>query len=461
MSRLGEGRVSSGGAGLSPVSIMFVIVSFALTAFGVLMIYSASSIMAMTSADSNFNHAFYATHQLEYAFVGLVLAVIIALFDYHLWAKRLVLLIWVGEVALLGLVFTSLAGHDALGASRWIRIGSFGLQPSEFAKPTLILTAASLIECFGGNGDFDWRSMWVHAAIGLLLPLLLIIKQPDKGTVAIIGLTVIIMLFLAGAPLSLIGFVVVIGVLGILALALKDSYSRARVMTAFDPWRDPYGDGYQLIQGFYAFGSGGLFGVGLGMSRQKYNYLPMAHNDFIFAVIGEELGLVGTVGVLAAFVFLIWLGFRIASDAPDLTGRLIASGCVSLMALQLLVNVGGVLGIIPLSGKPIPFISYGGSSIMSTLIMVGLVLSVARSSTAAGAQRVGMRLVDGQDYGGLRVFEGGASRSPQGLRGSRDLSETHAGARVSYNANGTRRVDLGPSATDRLRSRGTDRGGRG
>lgn len=461
MSRLDAQGSTSGRMGLSPASIMFMIVAFALTAFGLLMIYSASSIMAMTSADTNFNHAYYAIHQLEFAGIGLVLTVILASFDYHVWSDTFLPIIWIGELLLLGLVFTSLAGHDALGASRWIRIGSFGLQPSEFAKPTLILAAASLIERNSDHGWFDWQSLGMQSALVLLVPLVLIVMQPDKGTVLVIGLTIIIMLFLADAPAPLIGSIFLAGILAIGLLAVKDSYSRARIATMVDPWRDPYGDGYQIIQGFYAFGSGGLFGVGLGMSRQKYNYLPMAHNDFIFAVIGEELGLVGTLGLVAAFLLLLWLGYRIAADAPDLTGRLIAAGCVTLMVIQLLVNICGVLAIIPLSGKPIPFISYGGSSIMSTLIMVGLVLSVSRGSTIAGAPRVGMTLVDGQSRGGLRVIEGGAGRSPQDLRSSSDFSQTHAGARVSLNANGTRRVDLGPSATDRLRSRGNDRGRRG
>ena len=153
-----------------------------------------------------------------------------------------------------------------------------------------------------------------------------------------------------------------VGIVGVLANSLKDDYSRARIVAVLNPWSDPTGSGYQLIQGFYAFGSGGLFGVGIGMSKQKYSYLPMAYNDFIFAVVGEELGLVGTLGLLAAFGVLAWAGFRIARYAPDMCGRLIAAGCTSLIIIQLLVNVCGVLGLIPLSGKPVPFVSYGGST---------------------------------------------------------------------------------------------------
>ena len=151
-------------------------------------------------------------------------------------------------------------------------------------------------------------------------------------------------------------------------------------MAMLDPWSDPYNNGYQLIQGFYAFGAGGLFGVGIGMSKQKYNYLPFAHNDFIFAVIGEECGVVGTVGMLAGFAVLLWAGYRIAINAPDLAGRLVAMGCSSILVIQMLLNVCGVIGIFPLSGKPIPFVSYGGSSIMSSIMIVGLIFSVSKES---------------------------------------------------------------------------------
>ena len=257
-----------------------------------------------------------------------------------------------------------------------------------------------------------------------------------------------------------VGIVGGLGIAAIVALALRDSYSRARIMTMINPWVDEYGDGYQLIQGFYAFGSGGIFGVGLGTSRQKYSYLPMAHNDFIFAVIGEELGLVGTLCVLLAFFCLVWLGFRIARTAPDPSGTLIASGCVSLLAIQLLVNVCGVLGIIPLSGKPVPFISYGGSSIMSSLLLVGLVVSVSRASEAASAASAFVVHEGGYSPRGFRVIEGGARNTPEDLRASRELQRSLGNARVSYNANGLRRIDLGPSASDRLRTRRQDQRGR-
>jgi cell division protein FtsW len=200
------------------------------------------------------------------------------------------------------------------------------------------------------------------------------------------------------------------------------------------------------------------------MSRQKYSYLPMAHNDFIFAVIGEELGFVGTVLVLAAFLFLLYLGYRIAQQASDLQGRLSASGCVTMMMIQLLINTSGVLGIIPLSGKPIPFLSYGGSSIIMNLMLVGLVLSVARHSdvtqTSREERRSSFRVYDGRGASGFRVLSGGVSTTPESLRESRDFASAYGDGRISTNTNGTRRIDLGPSPSDRLRGRGASRGGR-
>ena len=449
-----EGARRSGAASLTWEPIVFAIIVFVLTVFGLLMIYSASSIMALTSEVTNHNPAYYLTHQLAYAVAGLVVAAVIAFNDYHLWSERLCMVILAVTIGALGAVLFTSAGQDAYGATRWISMGPVHLQPSEFAKASVILAAASVIERYF-EYDRDLMGLGARLAAMVGLPLLLILLQPDKGTVCIVGATVAIMLFLAGMPLKYVLGACGVALAVILMLAFKDDYSRARIVTMLDPWQDPYGDGYQVIQGLYAFGSGGVFGMGLGNSRQKYSYLPMAHNDFIYAVIGEELGLVGTLAVLALFALLVWIGFRIARSAPDLSGRLIASGCVTLLAIQLSINVCGVLCMIPLSGKPVPFISYGGSSIISTLILMGLVISVARTSQASPSRN--FTVYEGSSQG-LRVIEGGMG-SPADVRASRGAQGPIG--RVSLNANGTRRIDLGPSASDRLRSRDAGRGGRG
>lgn len=431
---------------------VFLVTAIALTAFGVLMIYSASSIMALTSEATNHNPLYYAVRQLAFAVVGAVLAAVAWRGDYHLWAQAALPVVWgLTALGLVAVIATS-AGQDAYGATRWIAIGPFSFQPSEFAKVTLLLAAAGLLQRFFEEGSLGLRDFLVRAALLVGIPLVLVLAQPDKGTVMVVGVTIVAMLALAGAPWRVVAALAAAGALGFVLLSLRDEYSRQRIVTMLDPWADPYGAGYQLIQGYYAFGSGGLFGVGVGMSRQKYSYLPMAHNDFIFAVIGEELGLVGTVALLLSFLLLLWLGLRIAQDAPDLSGRLIAAGGPTMLAVQLLLNVSGVLGIFPLSGKPIPFVSYGGSSIMSTLLIVGLVLSVSRTSAATRDDRAawgGHRPHDGVPPSSrLRVIPGGA----RAVRGE---------GRASSDAYGTGSARLDPNVPDRLRGRGAGRGGRG
>ena len=254
----------------------------------------------------------------------------------------------------------------------------FSLQPSEFAKITVVLVGATLLSRYDEGASLrEIVPLFVGA---VLVPFVLVLLQPDKGTVMICGVTLVAMAYFAGVPAKWCVAVLAAAVAVMVALSFKDAYSRSRITTMLDPWEDEYGTGYQLIQGFYAFGSGGIFGVGIGMGRQKYSYLPMAYNDFILAVIGEECGLVGTVGVLVAFAVMLYAGFQIARFAPDLCGRLIACGSVSLLVIQMLLNVSGVIGNFPLSGKPIPFLSYGGSSIISSLMLVGLVYSVSRQS---------------------------------------------------------------------------------
>ena len=437
--------------------VLFLALVVILTGFGILMIYSASSIMALTSKEFGYNPAYFAIRQAIFACAGAVMAMVAYVFDYHLWSRSLLPFIWGFIVFLLALVLLSSAGADAYGATRWIAVGPVHLQPSEFAKPVMLLCAARTFQQYFEEGELTLGDLFGRMAVIFGIPFLLIMRQPDKGSVLIMGATVLVMLFLAGFSLKVTAMLMAAGLAGILLVANFDAYSRARIEMMNNPWLDPYKAGYQLIQGYYAFGSGGLLGVGLGMSRQKYSYLPMAHNDFVLAVIGEELGFVGLTVLLLAFFCLAWLGYKIAREAPDMAGRLIAAGAVTMMCVQLMVNAGGVLGIIPLSGKPVPFISYGGSSIMSTMILAGLVLSVARASQEGVAHRTSdFAVLEGStdtSGRGLRVIAGGRSaRTPEGIRSAHELSE-RLGGRVSYNANGTRRVDLGRSPSERLRGR--------
>lgn len=488
---------------MGPRLIIYVC-TFALVAFGILMIYSASSVTAMADSEVRYNAAYYGIRQLGFAAFGLVLAVFIAIMDYRIWARKLLVPVWILTMVFLALVFVAAFGAGAYGATRWITLpGGITLQPSELAKVTIILAMAGITARFVEEGSISSRAYVLRLLVGVLVPLVAILFQPDKGTTIICVITVFVMAFLAGIPRSWVISALAIAITGILALVFLDAYSRARVAMAWNPWLDEWGDGYQLIQGQYAFSSGGLFGLGIGMSRQKYSYLPMAHNDFIFAIIGEELGLVGTLGVLAVFALLILAAFQVARQAPDLMGRLIAAGGATLIAVQLFINVGGVVGLIPLSGKPVPFISYGGSSVISCLMIVGFIVSVSRHSslpetvfdetrrdyavtsgpTQNEREDPGLSLVSEPTPRSARAEQGAATRSPlptpapvrltvlpggrgqgvtppdpndrspEALRASREFSETHKKGRVSVDAQGRRRIDLGPDAASRLRKK--------
>ena len=478
-----EGSQAKGRFGAIPERFMqprlVLLVSTAiLVCFGLVMIYSASSISAMTSEDMGYNPFYYVQRQLGFAAAGVALAFIVSRIDYRAVVRNLQVPIWVVTIGMLAIIFTPIAGADAYGATRWISIGPFSFQPSEFAKITILISVSYLAQQYFIDQTIDQMEFFKKFAIAALAPLLLILAQPDKGSTLIIVGTLLVIGYLADVDRRVLATIAVAGFIGFVFLSLKDDYSRARVVTMFNPWADYYGAGYQLAQGFYAFGSGGIFGVGFGFSRQKYSYLPMAHNDFIFAVIGEELGFIGVLGLLAVFGALVWAGFKIARYAPDLTGRLIAAGCTSMFIIQAFVNIGGVLGLLPLSGKPLPFISYGGSTIMSSILMVGLLMSVSRQSrlpeTEYDRQRASWSIAEEQDtfdapgFAGLTMVDGGVGVGTPLPRSSRPKSSAQSSARPSRgvlrsrdddapqgrimtDASGRRRIDLGPSASDRLR----------
>ena len=478
-----EGSQAKGRFGAIPERFMqprlVLLVSTAiLVCFGLVMIYSASSISAMTSEDMGYNPFYYVQRQLGFAAAGVVLAFIVSRIDYRTVVRSFQVPIWIVTIGMLAIIFTPIAGADAYGATRWISIGPFSFQPSEFAKITILISVSYLAQQYFIDQTIDQMEFFKKFAIAAVVPLALILAQPDKGSTLIIVGTLLVIGYLADVDRRVLATIAVAGFIGFVFLSLKDDYSRARVVTMFNPWADYYGAGYQLAQGFYAFGSGGIFGVGFGFSRQKYSYLPMAHNDFIFAVIGEELGFIGVLGLLAVFGALVWAGFKIARYAPDLTGRLIAAGCTSMFIIQAFVNIGGVLGLLPLYGKPLPFGSYDGSTIMSSILMVGLLMSVSRQSrlpeTEYDRQRASWSIADEQDtfdapgFAGLTMVDGGVGVGMPLPRSSRPKSSAQSSARpsrgilrsrdddapqgrITTDASGRRRIDLGPSASDRLR----------
>lgn len=402
--------------------LVLLLVTAVLVCFGMLMIYSASSVTCLASSACGYDAAFYLKRQLIYAVIGVVIAVAIAKTDYHLLSRDHLIAVVAVTVLALILVFVPGFSNNTYGASRWIKLGIFQLQPSEFAKVAVVTVAAAIAQRYYSDGDLGLEELLKLVGGGIVVPLALIFFQPDKGSTMIILVTLVIIAFVAGVNTRFLALGSVCAVAFVAVYALTQDYSLSRIQTFLDPWQDELGDSYQLIQGFYAFGSGGIFGVGIGFSKQKYSYLPMAHNDFIFAVIGEECGLVGTLGVLVGFALFAWAGFRIARYAPDLAGRLIACGCTSLIVIQLLVNICGVLGLIPLSGKPLPFLSYGGSSIMSCLMFVGMLVSVSAHSqlpeTEHDRRRGSWRVRSGEGEGdpGLSFVGEATPRSARGGR---------------------------------------------
>ena len=348
-----------------------------LTAFGLTMVYSASSVSALVKESSSVH---YFVRQLAFVGLGAVLAFIAARFDYRRFQGALGMQAWWASVALL--VVTYGLGVVRGGARRWIPFGFVNLQPSEFAKIACVLVAAALaIEWQRGRLQTSTYLGRIGFFVGV--PAVLIVFQPDLGTAVLLAVGVAIVLFLGGVEMRwVIAAGALLALFGAFAISIE-SYRLGRVMTALNPWLDPSGKGYQTIQALLAFGTGGLKGVGLGLSRQKFFYLPEAHTDFIFAIIGEEVGLIGTLTVVAAFVILLYAGVRIAMGARDQYGRLVAGALTGMLSFQAVLNMAAVTGVFPVTGKPLPFLSYGGSSMFVTMLSVGLILSVSKYGACA------------------------------------------------------------------------------
>lgn len=359
-------------------SVLVPITTGALVVLGLIMILSASSVTSFATYGSSF---LFFRKQLLWAVIGLVGFAFFARFDYRK-LKGAGYLAYAGVALLLLAVLIPGVGRVAGGSARWIGVGSFAIQPSEFAKLALVLFAADV---FSRKEERSLKQ-FSHTALPMLPALavltILVIAQPDLGTTVLLGLIGIGMLFIAGAPLR---YIIPVGAAGVgLAgvAALIEPYRRARLLAFLDPWKDPLETGYHTIQSLIALGSGGLFGVGLGASRQKWLYVPNAHTDFIYAILGEEMGLLGTVTVLGMFAFLIYLGIRVARAAPDRFGMLIAAGITIWIGGQALINMGAVTATLPVTGVPLPLVSFGGSSLVVSLVAMGIMTNIARAGKA-------------------------------------------------------------------------------
>jgi cell division protein FtsW len=350
-------------------------VAVVLLSAGVVMVYSASAIVA---ADRFHDPYFFLKKQIFWALLGAACMLMAIRIDYRR-LERFVLPLLIFAGVLLVLVLVSPFGQAINGTRRWIRLGPVSFQPAELAKLALVVYLAAFLAKKGEEiSDFRRGLVPPLAVAGLLA--LLVLAQPDLGNCLTLITLTFTLLFLAGGHARHLGLIVV-AALPVLAVAIWAAPYRLRRIFAFiDPWSDPRGSGFQIIQSWLAFGNGGIFGQGIGASRQKLFYLPESHTDFIFAIVGEELGLVGALIIVALFVVLIWRGLRIGLRAPDPFGGYLALGITMLIATQVLVNLGVVTGLLPTKGLPLPFISFGGSALLVTMLSTGVLLNISQQA---------------------------------------------------------------------------------
>ncbi|MBI4130205.1 putative lipid II flippase FtsW [Candidatus Roizmanbacteria bacterium] len=351
---------------ISPAALL-ALLSVLLACFGVAMIFNVSAIAAFNDFGDKY---YYLKEQAKWLVVGLVVMMFFMRIDYKkLFPLALPLLI--GSIGMLIAVFIPGIGISALGASRWLNLGFTTLQPTEFLKVALVIYLAAW---------FSYKERGRLLSFLLLLGIIIVpvVLQPDLGSAVVIVLLALTIYFVSGAPLWQFGMVVPFMVSSVLLLAISAPYRLERVKTFLNPESDPQGTSYHLRQILIALGSGGWFGVGLGQSRQKFAYLPEVTTDSIFAVISEEVGFLGASLMLLLFLVMLYQGIRIALVARDRFGRLVAMGIVVTLGFQMLINLGAMVSILPLTGIPLPFISYGGSNLIVSFAMIGILLSIAR-----------------------------------------------------------------------------------
>lgn len=355
--------------------LLLLLAILSLLGLGLVMVTSASTIRGLQKAGDPF---YFAKHQLVYALVGLAGMLAAMKMDYH-QLRRFTMPLMIAVPILLALVL--FLGEKSLGARRWINILGVSVQPSELAKLALVLILVHYLSELGEGVR--------HFGTGIVVPVLytgllaaLIMAEPDLGTTLVLCGTAFCLIFAAGARLWQLGLLGIPAAAVLTIYALSAPYRLKRLTTFGNPFKDPRGAGYQVIQSLYALGSGGLFGVGVGRSRQKFSYLPEAHTDYIFSIIGEELGLIGTLFVLTLFFFVIWRGLRAALTAKDLYGTLLAAGITSLLGLQAILNIGVVTSTLPVTGITLPLLSSGGSSLVVSLAGLGILLNVSRQASS-------------------------------------------------------------------------------
>lgn len=343
----------------------------------VVMVYSASAVVAAQVFQNQYLFLF---KQLTFALIGLLLVQVIMRVDYRNYRQPVVIwtVLGVSAIALIAVLF----GTPRNGATRWLNLGGLGIQPSEVAKIAVILFVAALLERRMDKID---EPAYALLPIGAVLAVIigLIVIEPDLGTAVSIVMIASVMIFAAGIDLRYVAGLTMMALPALYFLVWTSEYRWKRVIAFLDPWAAPLGDGYQMIQSMIAVGVGGLFGRGLMAGTQKHFYLPEPHNDFIFAVISEELGLLGAMVVVACFCIITWRGLRTSMRAPDRFGAFLALGLTTMVAFQAFFNISVVLGILPTKGIPLPFVSYGGSSLLINLVGMGILLNVSQHASGS------------------------------------------------------------------------------
>ncbi len=365
---MGKNRVR-----LGKMDFSFLVIVLMLVIYGLIMVFSASSASAHYYQD---DALYFIKRQLLWAVLGIIAMFVISRIPYKVVYK---LALPIFAVSVVCLVLVPIVGREINGAKRWLGFGSFGFQPSELAKFAMIIFLSKLLSDNKFNLNDYVKGFWAYLCIigGIAL---IILIEPHLSGAMVVALVSLVILYMAGANMKHMLTLIPLGGVALAAAIIIEPYRMKRFITFLDPFADTLGDGWQVVQSLYAIGSGGLFGLGLGQSRQKFLYIPEPHNDFIFSIICEELGFVGAALAIILFIMLIWRGIRISLLAPDKFSSLLSGGIISLVAIQVLMNIAVVTSSMPATGVPLPFFSYGGTSLLFMLASMGVVLNISRYS---------------------------------------------------------------------------------
>ncbi len=360
-------------------NILFICILI-LAGIGIAMVYSASAVYALKTFGDSF---YFLKRQVAWACIGFVALFVFQRVDYHVYVKYTKLMLPASFILLILLLIPGL-GHAAKGSVRWFAFNGVSVQPAEFIKVFMVIY---LVKIFSSSPETDGKTnriLQLLIPIGIIAALfLLIILQPNFGTAANLLAVSVILLFISGFSIFSTLLMSVVSIPSLYLLIYQVEYRKDRILAYFDPWKERFGNGYHIIQSFIAFKNGGLTGVGLGFGTQKISRLPEPHTDFIFAVIAEESGFIGTALIIFLYCIVFWRGFSIAFNAEDEFGSLLAMGLTLLIVIQAFLNIGVVCGALPTTGLPLPLISYGGSSFLSCMISLGILLNISTQKEKA------------------------------------------------------------------------------